>query len=53
MIHAEILGKRCRFFPGRNTVRGHFLESPRALRKLLSPFAYTDFVAAPIPERAN
>lgn len=41
------------FFPGRNPVRWHALESSRALRKLLSPFAYTYFVAASKPERAN
>jgi ubiquinone/menaquinone biosynthesis C-methylase UbiE len=34
------------FIPGRNPVRWHSLESSRALRKLLSPFAYTYFVAA-------
>ena len=34
------------FFPGRNPVRWHSLESNRSLRKLLSPFAYTYFVMA-------
>ncbi len=34
------------FIPGRNPVRWHSLESSRALRKLLGPFAYTYFVAA-------
>jgi ubiquinone/menaquinone biosynthesis C-methylase UbiE len=34
------------FFPGRNPVRWHSLESNRSLRKLLSPFAYTYFVIA-------
>ena len=34
------------FFPGRNPVRWHNLESNRSLRKILSPFAYTYFVAA-------
>lgn len=34
------------FIPGRNPVRWQALESPRGLRKLLSPFAYTYFVAA-------
>jgi len=39
--------------PGRNPVRWHALESSRALRKLLSPFAYTYFVVAVKPPRAN
>jgi len=34
------------FIPGRNPVRWESLESSRAIRKLLSPFAYTYFVAA-------
>jgi ubiquinone/menaquinone biosynthesis C-methylase UbiE len=41
------------FIPGRNSVRWVSLESHRAVRKLLSPFAYTYFVAAAKPERAN
>ena len=41
------------FIPGRNPVRWVSLESHRAVRKLLSPFAYTYFVAAAKPERAN
>jgi 2-polyprenyl-3-methyl-5-hydroxy-6-metoxy-1,4-benzoquinol methylase len=41
------------FLPGRNPVRWQSLESNRALRKLLSPFAYTYFVAAVKSERAN
>jgi len=41
------------FFPGRNPVRWESLESNRALRKLLSPFAYTYFVAAAKSKRAN
>jgi ubiquinone/menaquinone biosynthesis C-methylase UbiE len=41
------------FFPGRNPVRWQALESSRALRKLLSPFAYTYFVAAAKPPREN
>lgn len=32
------------FFPGRNPVRWHSLESQRRVRKLLSPFALTYFV---------
>ena len=32
--------------PGRNPIRRHALESNRSLRKLLSPLAYTYFVAA-------
>ena len=34
------------FIPGRNPLHWHSLESSRALRRLLSPFAYTYFVAA-------
>lgn len=34
------------FFPGRNPVRWQALESTRALRRFLSPFAYTYFIAA-------
>jgi ubiquinone/menaquinone biosynthesis C-methylase UbiE len=41
------------FFPGRNPVRWKSLESSRSLRKLLSPFAYTYFVAAAKPPRDN
>jgi ubiquinone/menaquinone biosynthesis C-methylase UbiE len=41
------------FFPGRNPVRWEALEANRTVRKLLSPFAYTYFVAAVKPERAN
>ncbi len=41
------------FIPGRNPVRWHSLEANRAIRKLLSPFAYTYFVAAAKPGRAN
>jgi ubiquinone/menaquinone biosynthesis C-methylase UbiE len=41
------------FFPGRNPVRWESLESNRSIRKLLSPFAYTYFVAAVKSERAN
>src|SRR6266436_1055109 len=41
------------FIPGRNPVRWEGLESCRAVRKLLSPFAYTYFVAGEKPERAN
>ena len=41
------------FIPGRNPVRWEGLESRRAVRKLLSPFAYTYFVAGEKPERAN
>jgi ubiquinone/menaquinone biosynthesis C-methylase UbiE len=40
-------------FPGRNPVRWKALEANRAIRKLLSPFAYTYFVAAAKPERTN
>jgi len=39
------------FFPGRNPMRWHSLESSRFLRELLSPFAYTYFVAARKLER--
>jgi ubiquinone/menaquinone biosynthesis C-methylase UbiE len=39
--------------PGRNPIRWKALESHRAVRKLLSPFAYTYFVAAAKPQRAN
>jgi SAM-dependent methyltransferase len=41
------------FFPGRSPVRWDSLESSRTLRKLLSPFAYTYFVAAAKSQRAN
>src|SRR6266481_1039625 len=41
------------FIPGRNPLRWHSLESSRTLRKLLSPFAYTYFVAAAKSQRAN
>jgi ubiquinone/menaquinone biosynthesis C-methylase UbiE len=41
------------FIPGRNPVRWEALESHRAVRKVLSAFAYTYFVAAAKPERAN
>ena len=41
------------FFPGRNPVRWESLESRRSIRKLLSPFAYTYFVAAAKSERTN
>jgi ubiquinone/menaquinone biosynthesis C-methylase UbiE len=41
------------FFPGRNPVRWESLDTNRSLRKLLSPFAYTYFVAAAKSERAN
>ena len=34
------------FFPGRNPVRWETLEANRVIRKLLSPFAYTYFIAA-------
>jgi ubiquinone/menaquinone biosynthesis C-methylase UbiE len=34
------------FLPGRNPIRWESLESSRAVRKLLSPFAYTYFAAA-------
>jgi ubiquinone/menaquinone biosynthesis C-methylase UbiE len=34
------------FFPGRNPIRWQALESNRAVRKLLSPLAYTYFVMA-------
>ena len=34
------------FIPGRNPLRWEALEASRAVRKLLSPFAYTYFVAA-------
>jgi SAM-dependent methyltransferase len=34
------------FFPGRDPVRWRALESNRGLRKLLSPLAYTYFIAA-------
>lgn len=37
------------FIPGRNPVRWLALESNPALRKLLSPFAYTYFIAAEKP----
>jgi len=40
------------FFPGRNPLRWESLESRRTVRKLLSPFAYTYFVAAAKPGRA-
>ena len=39
--------------PGRNPFRWRSLESSRSLRKLLSPIAYTYFVAAAKVERAN
>lgn len=39
------------FFPGRNPVRWLALECHPALRKLLSPFAYTYFISAQKPER--
>jgi ubiquinone/menaquinone biosynthesis C-methylase UbiE len=41
------------FFPGLNPIRWEALESHRAVRKLLSPFAYTYFVAASKSERAH
>jgi SAM-dependent methyltransferase len=41
------------FFPGRNPVRWEALEANRMMRKLLSPFAYTYFVAAAKSERAS
>ncbi len=41
------------FIPGRNPVRWEALEANRAVRKLLSPFAYTYFFAAAKSERAN
>jgi len=41
------------FIPGHNPVRWEALESSRAVRKALSPFAYTYFVAAAKPERAS
>jgi len=41
------------FLPGRNPVRWKSLESNRAVRKLLSPFAYTYFLAAAKPLRGN
>jgi len=34
------------FFPGRNPIRWEAIEASRAVRKLLSPFAYTYFVVA-------
>lgn len=34
------------FFPGRNPVRWHALETNQVLRKLLSPLAYTYFISA-------
>lgn len=37
------------FVPGRNPVRWQALESNRAVRRLLSPFAYTYFVMAERP----
>ena len=37
------------FFPGRNPMRWEALEANRAVRRLLSPFAYTYFVAAEKP----
>lgn len=40
------------FFPGRNPVRWKALEANRALRKLLSPLAYTYFIAAEKTEAA-
>jgi len=40
------------FFPGHNPVRWKALESGRALRKLLSPLAYTYFIAAEKKEAA-
>jgi hypothetical protein len=33
------------FFPSRNPARGETLEANRVIRKLLSPFAYTYFIA--------
>jgi len=41
------------FFPGRNPKRWEALEAIRVMRKLLSPFAYTYFVAAAKSERVN
>ena len=41
------------FVPGRNPVRWEGLEASRAVRKLLSPFAYTYFVAAAKSESAR
>jgi len=41
------------FLPGRNPVRWEALESRRAVRKLLSPIAYTYFVAAAKSEPTN
>jgi len=41
------------FFPGRNPVRWEALEANRAIRKLLSPFAYTYFVAAAKTKSGN
>jgi len=41
------------FIPGRNPVRWEALESHRAIRKLLSPFAYTYFVAATKSDQAK
>jgi SAM-dependent methyltransferase len=41
------------FLPGRNPLRWRSLESRRSLRKLLSPFAYTYFVAAAKPRPTN
>ena len=40
-------------FPGRNPMRWEALEANRVMRKLLSPFAYTYFVAAAKSERVN
>ena len=39
--------------PGHNPVRWKAIESSRAMRRLLSPFAYTYFVAAQKLERAH
>ena len=46
ILHTDGTVHQFPFFPGRNPVRWHSLESNRSLRKLLSPFAYTYFVMA-------
>jgi hypothetical protein len=53
ILHTDGTVHQFPFFPGRNPVRWEGLESRRAVRKLLSPFAYTYFVAAEKSERAS
>jgi SAM-dependent methyltransferase len=53
ILHTDGTVHQFPLIPGHNPVRWHSLEFSRTLRKLLSPFAYTYFVAASKPERAN